>query len=286
VRNFILFIRRFFNLILFLGLEIVCIILIARTHTLQGNEIMNSANAVSGLMYKKQNDVVYYFGLRSMNDSLLNENARLHDMLARYAEADTLLDTTVTKPIITKKTDSTNIIRYANYVYRTARVINNSVGASDNYITINRGSKHGIKEKMAVVSGTGIVGKIVAVSNNYAVALSVLSMKQQVSAKLKDGTFGFATWEGGRPDLLYMKDISAEIKVKRGDSVFTTSFSFFPSDILIGRVVKVQKIAKNNQQLLTLQSATNFRNLQYVYVVENTMLDERLQLEDSTKRGK
>lgn len=286
MRNFILFIRRFFNLILFLGLEIVCIILIARTHTLQGNEIMNSANAVSGLMYKKQNDVVYYFGLRSMNDSLLNENARLHDLLARYAEVDTLLDTSVTKPIVTKKTDSTNIIRYANYVYRTARVINNSVGASDNYITINRGSKHGIKEKMAVVSGTGIVGKIVAVSNNYAVALSVLSMKQQVSAKLKDGTFGFATWEGGRPDLLYMKDISAEIKVKRGDSVFTTSFSFFPSDILIGRVVKVQKIAKNNQQLLTLQSATNFRNLQYVYVVENTMLDERLQLEDSTKRGK
>lgn len=286
MRNFILFIRRFFNLILFLGLEIVCIILIARTHTLQGNEIMNSANAVSGLMYKKQNDVVYYFGLRSMNDSLLSENARLRDMLARYAEADTLPDTTVTRPIITKKTDSTNIIRYANYVYRTARVINNSVGASDNYITINRGSKHGIKEKMAVVSGTGVVGKIVAVSDNYAVALSVLSMKQQVSAKLKDGTFGFVTWEGGRPDLLYMKDISAEIKVKRGDSVFTTSFSFFPSDILIGRVVKVQKIAKNNQQLLTLQSATNFRNLQYVYVVENTMLDERLQLEDSTKRGK
>lgn len=286
MRNFILFIRRFFNLILFLGLEVVCVVLIARTHTLQGNEIMNSANAVSGLMYKKQNDVVYYFGLRSMNDSLLNENARLRDMLARYAEADTLQDTTVTRSIITKKTDSTNIIRYANYIYRTARVINNSVGASDNYITINRGSDHGIKEKMAVVSGTGVVGKIVAVSDNYAVALSVLSMKQQVSAKLKDGTFGFVTWEGGRPDLLYMKDISAEIKVKKGDSVFTTSFSFFPSDILIGRVVKVQKIAKNNQQLLTLQSATNFRNLQYVYVVENTMLDERTQLEDSVKKAK
>lgn len=286
MRNFILFIRRFFNLILFLGLEVVCIILIARTNTLQGNEVMNSANAVSGLMYKKQNDVVYYFGLRTMNDSLLTENARLRQALAEFNEVDTLTDTTVSRAITLKKDDSTNIVRYADYFYRTARVINNSVATSNNYITINRGYKHGIREKMAVVSGTGIVGKIIAVSDNFAVALSVLSTKQQVSAKLKDGTYGFVTWEGGRPDVLYMRDVPAEIKVQRGDSVFTTSFSFFPQDILIGRVVKIVKNSKNNQKLLYLKSATNFRNLQYVYVVENKLMEERMQLEDSVKNSK
>jgi rod shape-determining protein MreC len=286
VRNFILFVRRFFNLILFIGLEIVCFILIARTNMMQGNEVMNSANAVSGLMYKKQNDVVYYFGLRTMNDSLLNENARLRAQLAQFAEVDTLNDTLVRKSIPKKVNDSTNIIQFADYYYRTARVINNSVGASDNYITINRGRDHGIREKMAVVSGNGVVGKIISVSDNFSVALSVLSMKQQVSAKLKDGTLGFVTWEGGNPDVLFMRDVPAEIKVKKGDSVMTTSYSFFPQDVLIGRVFKVVKIKKNNLQLLYLRSSTNFRKLQYVYVVENKMTEERTELEDSTKGNK
>lgn len=286
MRNFILFIRRFFNLILFIGLEIVCFILIGRTNMMQGNEVMNSANAVSGLMYKKQNDVVYYFGLRTMNDSLLNENARLRAMLAQYAEVDTLQDSTVHRPIPVKVNDSTNIVQFADYYYRTARVINNSVGASNNYVTINRGHNHGIREKMAVISGSGVVGKIIAVSDNFSVALSVLSTKQQVSAKLKDGTLGFVTWEGGNPDILFMRDVPAEIKVKRGDSVMTTSYSFFPQDILIGRVFKVVKIKKNNLQLLYLRSSTNFRKLQYVYVVENRMMEERTGLEDSTKGNK
>lgn len=285
MRNFILFIRRFFNLILFLGLEILCIVLIARTNTMQGNEVMNSANAVSGLMYKKQNDVVYYFGLRSMNDSLLTENARLRAELANFIEVDTLQDTIVNRRFDADEKDSTHVVRYADYFYRTGKVINNSVGASDNYITINRGASHGIKKNMAVISGTGVVGRVISVSDNFSVALSVLSIKQQVSAKLKDGTFGYVTWEGGNPDVLLMKDVPAEIKVKKGDTVYTTSYSFFPQDVMIGRVYKVARLKKNNLQLLYLRTATNFRNLQYVYIVENKMLNERIQLEDSVKKA-
>jgi hypothetical protein len=41
------------------------------------------------------------------------------------------------------------------------------------------------------------------------------------------------------------------------------------------------RIKKNNLLLLYLQSGSNFRNLQYVYVVENKMMAERLMVEDS-----
>lgn len=282
MRNFILFVRRFFNLILFLVLEIVCIILIARTNTIQGNDIMSSANTAAGLMYKQQNDVVYYFGLRRMNDSLVNENARLRLEMAAYKSFDTLRDTNVRIAIQSTDTNR-HIVEYNQYFYRTARVINNSVTEANNYITINRGSKDGISKNMAVISGTGIVGRIVHVSAHFASALSVLSVKQKVSAKLKTGEIGYITWDGVHPDVMAMEDVPQQIKVKRGDSVFTTSYSFFPTDILIGTVYKTSSIKKNNQQILYLHPSTNFRNLQYVYVVENKMMTERKQLEDSVK---
>jgi rod shape-determining protein MreC len=249
---------------------------------MQGNDVMSSANSIAGQLYQKQNDVVYYFDLKRLNDSLVNENAKLRTHIARYSSLDTLKDTEVKKVIA--KDDSTRVIRYANYIYHSARVINNSVSAANNYITINRGSADGIKRNMAVVSGTGIVGKVAYVSAHFASVLSVLSIKQQVSARLKDGTTGYIVWEGARPDVMVLKDIPQYVKVKRGDSVFTTSYSFFPADIMIGTVFRTELIKKNNLQLIYMLPTTNFRNLQYVYVAENKMQEERTKLEDSTKQ--
>lgn len=281
MRTFILFIRRFFNLILFLGVELVCIIMIARTRTLQGTDIVSSANMVSGLLYQKQNDVVYYFGLGRMNDSLLNENAHLRLQMAMLKGVDTLRDSLVHRPL--NKMDSSRVVRYADYIYHTARVINNSVSLANNYLTLNRGTNDGIARGMSVISGTGTVGRVVHVSAHFASVLSILSVKQQVSARLKDGTYGYVTWGGDKPDVLMMRDVPQQIKVKPGDTVFTTSYSFFPPDIPMGIVLKTETLKKNNLQLLYLRPAANFRNLQYVYVVENKFDAERQELEDSVK---
>jgi rod shape-determining protein MreC len=260
-------------------LEVICVLLITKTNTTQGNDIVSSANAVTGSLYKKQSDVMYYFGLRRMNDSLVNENARLRAQIALYRTVDTLRDTNVRRIISTDTL--THIVKYADYLYHSARVINNSVTAENNFITIDIGSRNGVRSGMAVISGSGAVGKVVHVSAHYASVISILSERQPVSAKLKEGTFGLVIWKDN-PDVLVMKDVAQQIRVKPGDSVFTTSYSLFPADVLIGTVFKIEAIKKNGQQLLYLRPATNFRNLQYVYVVENKMADERKKLEDST----
>ncbi len=283
MRNFILFIRRFFNLILFLALEVVCVILIERTNTLQGNDIVSSANTVSGLVYKKQSDVVYYFGLRKMNDSLLRENAMLRNKIDQIYSIDTLRDSLVHRRF-TPADSSMHIVKYADYVYRTARVINNSTNASDNYITINRGSQDGIAKNMAVISGTGIVGRVEHVSAHFASVLSILSSKQKVSAKLKDGTIGYIVWDDKQPEVLMMTDVPQQMKVKKGDTVFTAAFSIFSPDIMIGTVIKTELVKKNAMQLIYLQSSTNFHNLQYVYVIENKMVTEKKTVEDSSAK--
>ena len=259
--------------------------LIARTKTLQGDDIMSSANALSGKAYQKQQDVVYYFGLSRMNDSLLNENLRLRNQLALLRNNDTLGDSVVHAPVTTNDSNK-KVIQYNDFIYRTARVINNSVASGNNFITINRGSAEGVQKGMAVISGTGVVGRVVNVSKHFASVISVLSVKQRVSAKLKDGTVSYVTWEGNNPDVMHMENIPQQIKVRKNDSVYTTSYSFFPADILIGTVVTATRTRKNNMQTLHLKTATNFRNLQYVYVIENKMMAERLQLEDSVKNSK
>jgi rod shape-determining protein MreC len=259
--------------------------LIERTNTLQGNDIVSSANTVSGLIYKKQNDVVYYFGLRKMNDSLLNENATLRKKIDLWHSIDTLKDSIVQRKIVSADT-SIHIVKYADYLYRTARVINNSTDASDNYVTLNRGSQDGISKNMAVISGTGVVGRVEHVSRHFSSVLSVLSGKLKVSAKLKGGTNGFVIWDEKSPDILAMIDVPKHVDVKKGDSVFTNNFSYFPPDVLIGTVIRTEIDQKKGMKLIYMLSSTNFHSLQYVYVIDNKMTLEKKNLEDSSKKAK
>ncbi len=282
MRNFIRFISRFFNLILFLVLEVVCAVLIGRTNTIQGNDLLSSSNAVSGFFYKRQSDLVYYFGLGTMNDSLLSENTRLREQLAalRYS-TDTLRDSVAVRPL--PAMDTGKKVEYARYTFRQARVINNSVIQRNNYITINRGEADGVRKDMAVISGTGVVGKVVHTSKHFATIISVLSSIQTVSAHLKGGTTGQVTWihedRTPTPDVLYLPDVPGEISMQLGDSVWTTSYSFFPPDILIGTIQKVFISKKTGKRVLHLKPATNFRNMMYVYVVENAFQGEQKALE-------
>jgi len=259
---------------------VICFYLIERTNTLQGNDLVSSANFVAGNVYKKQTDVLYYFGLKKMNDSLLRENMALRQQLSGYISKDTLRDSVVHKKMIVG--DSTkHIIKFADYVYRTAQVINSTTNASDNYVTLNRGSNDGIAKNMAVISGTGIVGRVEHVSAHFSSVLTILSAKQKVSAKLKDGTAGYIIWDEKQPEYLIMTDVPQQVEVKKGDTVYTGMFSLFSPNIVIGTVAKTEPVKKNAMQLIYLKSSTNFKNIQYVYVIENKMGEERKILEDS-----
>lgn len=243
---------------------------------------MNSANWMVSFWYQKKENVVYYFGLKRMNDSLLSENTKLRNQVAKYSEVDTLKDSTVFRQYV--PSDSVHILHFAKYTYRQARVINNTLTSSINFLTINRGSKDGIRKDMAVISESGVVGKIVNVSNHFATAVSILNTKQRISAKLKDGTTSFVYWElKSGPQTLLMKVTQPEIKIKKGDSIYTTSYStLFPADMLLGRVQKIMILKKDNSRILHIKPATNFENIQYVYVIQNDYIEERKSLEDTT----
>lgn len=256
-------------------------VLIARTQTLQGNSLMNSANGTVAFWLQRKATVVNYFGLKRMNDSLLNENRDLRLRLARLTETDILNDSTVT--LAHQTSDSLHKIRYAHYTYYKARVVNNSTTASSNFITINRGYKDGLKPNMAVVSGSGIVGRVTNVSAHFATVLSILNIRQSLSARLKDGTSSFIYWEmPSGPHEVLMKITQPEVPVRKGDTVFTTSYStIFPADMPIGTVQKIFMIKKDNSRLLKIRPGTNFTNMQYVYVIGNDYIEERRRLEDT-----
>jgi len=264
---------------------------------MQGVDISNSSKAIAGYFYEKQNDVVYYFQLGRLNDSLMQENTRLHNLLAERAHVDTLRDTLTriaqyNRDTVVRIPNDSNkatyvgpakTITYAKYHYIPARVINNSISNDRiNFITINRGKIDGVEAGMAVVTNSGIVGRVELVSKHYATIASVLS-DRRVSAMLTNGTVSTIFWEPGSPEYVYMEKVPAAIKVNKGDSIITTGYATFPGNLLIGKVSEIDTIELSNEKTLKIALSTNFRNLQYVYVVKDQLGEEKIQLERKTR---
>jgi len=82
-----------------------------------------------------------------------------------------------------------------------------------------------------------------------------------------------------------MKNIPKSVNVKVGDTVLTTQISsLFPANLLVGTVNEIVPDPSSNFYTLKVRTATNFSNIEYVYVIDNLQYDEQKRLEDSTRK--
>jgi len=280
MRNIFLFIRRYLNFLFFLVLQIFALSMLFRYNKFHEAAFDGVAKELTGGIYNRANNIEYYFHLKTTNDSLAKENARLRNMLATSFEgADTA------SRVVTDTIPYDTLGHYRKYIVRDARVSNNSTSTQNNYITIHRGKLQGVDKDMGVISSSGVVGVVVNVSDNYATVMSLLHRQSRMRASLKKGgETGTVQWDGNSPLYLTLIDIPTSASITKGDSVVTSFSDRYPKGIVVGTVESIIKDPSSNFYTLRLKPATNFFSLQYVYVIENLQREEQIKLEEATKK--
>ncbi|MGB4398010.1 MAG: rod shape-determining protein MreC [Daejeonella sp.] len=273
MRNLWLFISKynaFFLLIIFFTISLI---LLVNNNSFQRASVWNSSNQLVGSTYERVNEFSSYLVLGKSNDSLAAENARLRNLLKSSFFSDSIKRVTVTDTVLKQQ-----------YTYTVARVINNSIHQKNNYITINRGKKHGVEKGMGVTSASGIVGIVLNVSENFATIRSLLHTETKISASV-DANIGSLVWGEGNMDARYalLKDIPGHLVVKKGSRVTTSEFSLFPQGTNIGTVHKTEVQGNTSSLSIEVKLDTDFSALQYVYVINNLLSKEQLSLEALNK---
>ena len=272
--NLIRFLVRYHALFLFILLEIVCAFIIIQNNNYQKSSYLNSANVVTGSLFQLKHNATSYFRLRDVNDSLMHENALLRNQLMNAVKDDGIRRYTIY--------DSLDDNYRQVFTYTEAYVINNSINKATNFFFIDRGTKHGIEPEMGVITLNGVVGVIVGVSNNNAVAMSLLHRNLSISAMLeKQQVFGHISWDGQSTQHVILSEIPHYIEVEAGDQIITSGYSnLFPKGISIGYVESTKTLKGTNFQEIVVRLNNDFHSLSYVYVVENMMIEEIHQLEE------
>ncbi len=272
MRNFIRFIIRYHFVILFLIFEAFSLYLLTYFSQHHRQTFVNSSNSVFACISEVSGSFTAYFSLKRSNDELARENAYLRTMLP----ADIIEN--VPEHFYNEETEG------ALYLYRPARVVNNSVNRLQNYLTINIGETQGVKPEMGVISARGLVGIVRHVSSNYATVVSLLNNQIRVSAKLRESDFfGSLEWDGKSVQYAILNDIPFHAPLSAGDAVVTSGYSIiFPEGILIGTIEEYIRDEGEGFYKIRVKLSVDFKRLTYVEVIESIMAEEQLQLEKIT----
>ncbi|WP_124727090.1 rod shape-determining protein MreC [Staphylospora marina] len=143
-------------------------------------------------------------------------------------------------------------------------------------ITINRGKKDGIREKMPVVTADGLIGRVQSVTNATAdVRLLTDSgdgpgIAAVIQTENQEDVLGIIEGHDPGKGCLIMRKVPVTAEPRRGDIVVTSELSeMFPGGLLIGRVESVSPGSLGAEKTVCVKPAASFEGLRMVMVVRD-----------------
>ncbi len=261
MRNLFAFLYRYHVFFVFIFMEVFSLGIIIQNNYYHASQFSTSSNQISGEILKRFKNSVEYFSLSKTNEALAEENAKLKNKLL--------------------ENNMQEYIPAGMNKYMSAKIIKNSYNKRNNYLTINKGSLHGIEKGMGVIVENSIVGIVSHVSLHFASVMSILNKKAVISTKfLKSNHFGSLMWDGKSHDFAQLYSIEKHVDVSIGDSLITNGYSnIFPEGIKVGTVNRFEEDETENFYFIEVNLNLDYSNLDYVYVIQNPLKNERTKLE-------
>ncbi len=252
--------------LLFILLELIAFALITNSKNYQGAVIISATSEFTGSLNSASTNLASYLNLNQANQLLLEENT---DLLQNQSSSFLVSDTNF-------------YYKDSLYRYVGAKVISISTHKRNNYMMLNRGTKHGIKRDMGVISGDGIVGTVIDVSKNFSTVMLLLHKDAKISARIKkNNQLVNAVWN--EIDYKYgtLEDIPAHLQLNYGDTIISSGNSYiFPAGIKIGIIENYNNESGKSLNTAKIKFSTDFNSLYYVYIIDNLMKPELNQLKN------
>ena len=142
-----------------------------------------------------------------------------------------------------------------------------------NTITINKGKSSGIKEDMAVITGSGLIGKInkVGKSTSEVKLITTNDANHKISVMIKtsdDTIYGILSGYNVENNTLQVTSVNKTVEIAKNSKVYTSGMGgIFPSGILIGYVNDTIKDKYDVSKIIEVTPSANINNTRFVNVL-------------------
>ena len=147
-----------------------------------------------------------------------------------------------------------------------ASVIGRDATQWSKVVVVDKGSLHGVKKHLAVVTNSGVIGQIIHAGPASSKVLLTIDSRSAVDALFQDSRVsGVVIGTGEEECIIKYVPNTAEIKV--GDRVLSSGLGgIFPKGLLIGTVSQVIKKKQGLFQEITLAPSSDLSKLEEVLI--------------------
>lgn len=150
------------------------------------------------------------------------------------------------------------------FVLTDADVIAHESGNFSTVLTLGKGSIHGIKKNMPVITASGVVGCVGEVGLNWCKVVSIIETSSKVGVYTdRSGVIG--TVEGNldlRTEGKCLMTYDADADIKVGDRVYTSGTgSIYPGGLMLGRIISIEADEATRKLVAVVQPDIDFTAL-------------------------
>lgn len=248
-----------FSVFYFLGVQNIPAAMVQDAMKPFQNAFTSLSKAFDGYLVYFSNMRALYEENQALKDRVESLENQLHDAELAVGENASLRDYLGVRD------------RYESFSVVSAQVLGKSDGTYLQYLTLDRGTSSGIRENMAVITSTGVVGYVCEVSTNSCRVRTLLQYNTGVGVYVqRSGDVGITDcpYSMGQHNLLRVIYLPENATVQIGDRVVTGDLGdVYPSGLTVGHVIEIMPDTYSRTLTATLQPAVDFENLEQVFVI-------------------
>ena len=222
--------------------------------------VRGAADAVFGPVGDAFSGITGYGALEDENDALRAHIEEMEGEALRDVDAEAELEALLELKRLSRFTDLPTV---------SARVIGTPVSNFEQTIQLDVGGDDGVVEDLPVVTGAGLVGRVVDVSGSRSIVRLVSDPTSSVGVRLsRSGDLGVVEGVGpDRPLDLGLIDPGTAVEVRELLVTSGVDDSFFPGGIPVGRVERVEAVQGELEQQVVIEPVVDLRRLRFVEVL-------------------
>jgi rod shape-determining protein MreC len=202
-------------------------------------------------------------------DDLEAENQRLRDELDRMRSADARAEAVLQEQA--ELDELHDLTSFTDLPAVTARVTGSGLTNFEHTFEIDKGSDHGLAEGNPVVTGAGLVGRLIQVTSTRSVVQVISDPAWSWGARLARSLVpGVIRGTGEGEPLVIDEGVPADTDVNRNEVVTTSGFAtgIFPPGIPVGRVSEITTAPDELQHTLRVVPLADLDSLVFVSVLQ------------------
>lgn len=216
--------------------------------------IKGTANVTEGIWLKYFALVNVYeenFRLKKKIETLRMENYRYEEQLATHDRLQKLLQ----------------LKKRINWPVMAAQVIGRDPSGWFKSVIIDKGKKSGLKVNMPVVNASGVVGRLVSVSPNYAKILLIIDQNSAVDSIIQRSRANGIV-KGVSSKVCKLDYVVKTSDVVAGDIVVTSGLGrVYPKGLPVGKVISVVNVPGELFRDIKVEPTVDFSKLEELLII-------------------